>query len=576
MTNADVARVFSQIADLMEIKGDEGFRVAAYRRVARAVASTATDINTLAERGELESLEGVGKSSAEKIQELLTTGELSLRAELLQVVPESLLKLLQVPTLGPKKVSLLWRERGVTTMAELKTVIDEGRLEGLKGFGLRTIEQMLRGIEFLENSVGRTRLGEAWQIATRIRAAVLEMKGVKRVARAGSLRRGCETVGDVCLLCVADRAEPVIQQFTQLPDVVRVLSTDRGVGTVLVEVYPGHLLRVELRIVPERSFGAAWQFYTGSREHNRHLQEMAARRGVVLNERGLLSGYKVLAAHTEEEIYAALSVPWIPPELRENRGEFSITEVPSDLIAIEHIRGDLHMHTTASDGRNTIEEMVAAAKERGYQYICITEHSQSSAIADGLTVERLRKHIRDVRSVARKTPGFTVWVGTEVDILSSGKLDYPDEVLQDLDFVIASIHTGLGHDLENNTRRVLSAIRNPFVNCIGHPTGRLINERDAIPLDMEAVCAEAARTGTALEINGNFYRLDLNDQHARLARDLGATVSINTDAHSAEQLEQMYFGVLTARRAWLRDHDVLNARSAREVATFVARKRPQM
>jgi DNA polymerase (family X) len=576
MTNTDVARAFNEIANLMEIKGEDTFRVSAYRRVARAVATLGTDINKVAEQQELETLEGVGASSAARINELLQTGHLALRAELLAEVPETLLKLLDVPTLGPKKVAQLWRERDVTSLDTLKAAVQEGRLDGLRGFGAKSLEHILRGIAFLEQSAGRTRLGDAWQVATRIRSALMEMKGVRRVARAGSLRRGCELVGNVDLICVADKAEQIIRRFTQLSGVVSVVSAEATKGSILVEIYPGHNLQVDLHVVPEKSFGAAWQYFTGSKTHNNRLRELAARRGCTLNEYGLTAGYRVLASRTEEEIYKELCIPWMPPELREDRGEFSISEVPDDLLAIEHIRGDLHMHTTESDGRNSLEEMVAAAKSRGYEYVCITEHSQSSAIANGLSIERLRAHIRTIRALARQHPRFTIWIGAEVDILSSAKLDYPDSVLAELDFVIGSIHTGLGHDIRANTRRTLAAIRSPYINCIGHPTGRLLNERDAMPLDIEAICAEAARTGTALELNANAYRLDLSDHNTRVARDLGATVAINTDAHSVDQFEQMHLGVLTARRAWLRDHDVLNTRTAREVATFVARKRPNM
>jgi DNA polymerase (family 10) len=296
------------------------------------------------------------------------------------------------------------------------------------------------------------------------------------------------------------------------------------------------------------------------------------KRGGSLNEYGLTEAKKVIASRTEEEIYAALDLPWIPPELREDRGEFEPGAVPDDLLKLEHIRGDLHMHTYASDGRNTIEEMAAAAKARGYKYICITDHSPASAIANGLKPARLRAHIKDVRAAAEKVKGLTVWIGTEVDIHADGTLDYPDELLAELDFVTASIHAGMGSDMAANTRRTLAAMSNPHVHCIGHPTGRLINERDAMPLDMEAIAREAAATARRWR-STELYRLDLKDQHARLARDLGATILINTDAHATDQLEQMEFGVITARRAGLRKGDVLNTRPAKEVQAFAAKKR---
>ncbi len=576
MTNAEVAHVFNEIAVLLELQGEEGHRVTAYRRVARSINDHPTDIKDLARAGKLTDLADVGQSSAAKVIELLQTGRISLRQRLLASVPESLLRLLAVPTLGPRKVSVLWKELGVESLTDLKEAIWNGKLESLPGFGPKTIRQIQRGIDFLERTAGRTRLGMAWVIATHLGGSVLAMKGVQRAEFAGSLRRGCETVRDLDLLCVADDGPRIVQQFSQLDHVTRVLSTDKTKGSVLVEYLPWGGCQVDLRVVPPDSFGAAWLFHTGSKAHTLALRDRAAQRGWRLSEHGLFEGDTPIASFLEEEIYDALDLPWIPPELRENRGEFDLTEIPRDLLTIAHMRGDLHMHTTASDGRRTAEQMVAAAKERGYEYVCITEHSQSSHIANGLIVPRLQQHIEDIRALNRHTKDMTVMIGAEVDILADGQLDYPDDVLAELDFVIASVHAGLGRDKEKNTRRTLAAIRNPYVNCIAHPTGRRINEREAMPVDVEAVCREAARTGTALEINANNYRLDLKETHARLARDMGVTLTINTDAHDVDQLEQIRFGVLTARRGWIRRDDVLNTRSVRGVREFVAAKRHAM
>jgi DNA polymerase (family 10) len=573
MTNADVARVFTEIADLLEIKGEDPFRINSYRRVARTVGDLAVDINDLAARGELASLAGVGKGSAEKIQQLLQTGRLARHEELLAQVPQTLLQLLRIPSVGPKKVALLWKERGIQSLDDLKAAIAAGQLDGLKGIGAKTVEQIQHGIEFLEGGEGRTRLGDAWEVVPRICDALRAAQGVERVEPAGSLRRGRETIGDVDLLCIANDGAAVIRKFTALPGVTSVLGAGGTKGSVLIEAHPGLTIQVDLRVVPAESFGAAWQYFTGSKEHNIRLRERAQKRGWSLNEYGLTEGERIVASRTEEEIYAALGLPWIPPELREDRGELDLKEVPEDLLKQADIRGDLHMHTVASDGRNTIEEMAAAARGLGYKYICITEHSPSSVIANGLSAQRLRQHIKKVQAAAQRIKGLTVWVGTEVDIHADGTLDYPDDLLAELDFVTASIHSGMGRDLEANTRRTLAAMKNPHVHCIGHPTGRLIKEREAMPLDMDAVVQEAARTGTALEINAHYYRLDLKDQHARLAREHGATIAICTDAHAIDQLEQMRFGVITARRGWLRKGDVLNTRPAREVAAFVAAKR---
>ena len=573
MTNADVARVFAEIADLLEIKGADAFRINSYRRVARTVGDLATDINGVAARGELESLPGVGKASAKKIQELLDTGALGLRAKLSREVPDSLLELRGIPSVGPKKIAVLWRERGITSLEGLKAAIDAGQLAGLKGFGEKSIRQMRQGIEFLERSAGRFRLGDALMIATQVRTAMLGMKGVHRVEQAGSLRRGRETVGDLDLLCTADDPERTIKRFTELPGVTQVLAAGQTKGSVLFESPQRRPIQIDLRIVPEESFGAAWQYFTGSKEHNVHLRELAGKRGWSLNEYGLTEGEKVIASRSEWEIYAALELPCFPPELREDRGEFDLAEIPEDLLTLGHIRGDLHLHTPDSDGVHTIEELITAAHDRGYEYICITDHSRSSTIAGGLSPERLERQIDQVRRIAKRTKDVAVWAGSEVDILADGSLDFPDELLARLDFVIAAIHSGMGKDTESNTRRTLAAIRNPHVNLIAHPTGRLINEREAMSLDMEAICKEAAKTGTALEINANYYRLDLKDQHARLAREVGATVCINTDAHATDQLGLMHFGVLTARRAGLCRADVLNTRSARRIVRFVRAKR---
>lgn len=574
MTNADVARVFEEIADLMEIAGEDGFRVSSYRRVARTVGDLGEQIVEIASRGGLEKLPGIGKSSAEKIVELLKTGKVSLRESLMEQVPPSLLEILRIPGLGPKKAAVLWREVGVDSLESLKGAIDAGKLKGVKGFADRTIASIREGIDFVARSAGRTRLGEATQLAELLRKAIARFDGVERVESAGSLRRGADSVGDLDLLCIAPNGPRVIEQFTTLPGVARVLVCGETKGSIIAHLDAAHTIQIDLRVVPAESFGAAWQYFTGSKQHNVRLREMANQRGWTLNEYALAEEKtgKVIASKTEEEIYAAFGMAWIPPELREDRGEFDAPP-PKDLLALGDIRGDLHMHTTASDGLNTIDEMVAAARQRGYSYVCITDHSQSSVIANGLKPDRLREHIAAVRAVAAKSKGITVWVGSEVDILADGRLDYPDDLLAQLDWVVASIHAGQSKDIARNTERTLAAIRNPYVCCIGHPTGRLINERDAMPLDIEAIASEAARTGTALEINASAGRLDLRDQHARLARDRGAMICIDCDAHAVGELDQMPLGVATARRAWLRKQEVLNTRSAKDVAAFVAAKR---
>lgn len=573
LSNAEVAHRFEEVADLMEIRGDDAFRVNAYRRVARTLDDLATDVNVVAARGELAGLPGVGKASAEKIVELLRSGELELRSELVREVPEALLRLREIPGLGPKKIAMLWKERGVDSLDALQQALAENRLAGLKGFGDKSIESIRRGLQFLASTTGRTRLGIAAELAEALKQHLRQLSQVERIEQAGSLRRGAETVGDIDLLCVSSDGAGVIQALTEHPGVTQVLGAGTTKGSVLLQYAPQRTIQVDLRVLPAESFGAAWQYFTGSKAHNVRLRERAQKMGLSLNEYGLQREGRPVAGATEEAIYAALGLPCFPPELREDRGEFDLKESPADLLKLEDIRGEVHMHTTASDGRSSIEEMIAAARQRGYEYICITDHSRSSTIANGLTVERLRVHMAEVRSVARKTRGITVWVGAEVDILGDGQLDYPDEVLAEMDFVVASVHAGMSQDMAHNTQRTLSAIRSPYVNLIAHPTGRMINKRDAMPLDLAQVCAEAARTGTALEINASNFRLDLKDQHARYAVENGVTLCINCDAHHTEQFSQMGFGVITARRGWVRKEQVLNTREAAEVRRFVEQKR---
>lgn len=575
MTNADVVRVFSEIADLLEISGETGFRIVSYRRVARTVGDLVADIREIAERGELDKLPGVGKSSADKIRELIETGKVKVREDLAKKVPVSTLELLNIPNMGPKKVALLWKECGVVSLASLKQAIDAGKLDGLKGFGDKSIAKIREGIDFLSRISGRTRIGQAWPLAERFREAVGRIKGVERVEHAGSLRRGRETVGDLDLLCIAKDGPSVIKQFTQLPGVARIQVAGDTKGSIVTDGEDGPVIQIDLRVVPREAFGAAWQYFTGSKEHNVRLREMAVRRGWSLNEYSLSEGERVIASATEEEINAALGLPWIPPEMREDRGEFELKETPT-LVTVDDIRGDLHMHTKASDGAVSIEEMAKAAKARGYEYICITDHSASSTIANGLDPKRLAEHIKAIRKVNKRIKGIEVWAGAEVDIMGDGSMDYDDETMAQLDWVVASNHYHMSDDLAANTQRAVAAIRNPYVCVLAHPTGRIINRRDAMPLDIEQIAAAAVETGTALEINSAFQRLDLRDQHARLCAERGAVISINCDAHRPEGFEQLRFGVMTARRAWLTAAQVLNTWPAQKVREFVAAKRERL
>ncbi|MCA9245041.1 MAG: DNA polymerase/3'-5' exonuclease PolX [Phycisphaerales bacterium] len=573
MTNAELSRIFNEVADMLEIEGTDFFRVNAYRRVARTIDDLPSEIADHP-RDRLEELPNVGKSQAAKIHELLETGRLEQREKLAREVPEGLLRILEIPGTGPKRVRQLWKELDITSIESLKSAIEDGSVAELKGLGKKTADKMLEGIAFLERSSGRTRLSQAWPLAETLCAAIRKLPGVKRVEAAGSLRRGRETVHDVDLICVADNPPKIVEAFTKLSGASKVIAAGDTKGSALFAIGEDREIQVDLRVVEKDAFGAALLYFTGSKEHNVRLRGMAQKRGWTLNEYALTEEEtgRVVASKTEEDIYKAIGVPWIPPELREDRGELEWTETPTDLITVEDIRGELHAHTTASDGRHSIEQMLEAAKKRGYSYLCITDHSTSSVIANGLTPERMAEHAAAVRAAGKRAK-FDLWMGSEVDILPDGSIDYDDETLATLDWVIASAHVWPQASLEHNTERIIRAMRNPYVNAIGHPTGRLLGRREEAALDMDAICRVAAETGTALEINATGHRLDLSDRHTRLARERGCKIVINCDAHSIDGFEQMRYGVVTGRRAGLRKDEVVNTWPAKRVREFVAAKR---
>jgi len=572
MKNKDIASIFSTIADLLEIKGEQVFRINSYRRAARTIKDLTEDVADLAAAGTLDKLPGIGKSTVAKVEEYLTTGKVSLHEKLLKSMPPGLPALLSIPGMGPKKVALAWRELNVCNLADLKRVIASGELAQLKGMGAKSVEQIAAGISFAERSAGRTPLGLALPLAEELAGLLREVKGAGRVEIGGSLRRGCETIGDVDLLCESSDGQAVIRAFTRLPHVKRILASGKTKGSILVERRDGPEIQVDCRVVPARSFGAALQYFTGSKEHNVRLREMAIKKKWKLNEWGLFDGDRLIAGKHEASIYRKLGLPHMPPEQRENRGEF---EAPSlqPLVEIGDIRGDLHTHTTASDGTADAETMARAAAERGYEYLAITDHSKSSTVAKGLTVDRMWRQIEKIRKLNKRLDTLTVLVGCECDILSDGSLDYPDPVLAACDFVVASVHSGMRQDRKKITARVLRALENPYVCVLGHPTARLINRREPMDLDMGAVIAKAAETQTALELNASWQRLDLKDQHVRMAVEAGVKISINTDAHSVVQFDQMKFGIATARRGWVRPEDVINTMPLPNLRKWIARKR---
>ncbi len=574
MSNAELSGLFERIADLLDIRGESSFRVNGYRRAARTFKDLPRDAAAMLADGSLAEQPGIGKGTIEKVEQYVRTGKIDLHEELAASMPKGLPALLEIPGMGPKKVALLWRELGVDGVDALRVALQSGAAAKLKGFGEKSAKQILAGLSFAETAHERTPLGLAWPLAEAMLERIRGIPGVRQAEVAGSLRRGSETIGDIDILCEAPDGAAVVRAFVELPGVKRVLASGDTKGSVLVGRPGGGEMQVDLRVVPGASFGAALQYFTGSKEHNVRLRELAARRDWKLSEWGLFDGDdRMLAGADEAAIYQKLDLPLIPPELREDRGEFDAAGGLPDLVERSDIRGDFHMHTTASDGTVDVEEMVAAARRLHYEYIAVTDHSRSSAIANGLTIERMWRQIEKLRKLNESLHDLTVLVGCECDILADGRLDYPDSILAACDLVIASLHSSLRQPREQITARLLRAMENPYVTIVGHPTGRLINRREGGDLDMDAVIAAAARTGTALEINASWQRLDLNDRAARLARDAGVMLTIDTDAHAPVQLEQMGYGIKTARRGWVRASDVLNTRPLPSVRAWIARKR---
>ena len=580
MLSAELAKTFARIADLLEIDGAERFRVNSYRRASRTLKDTTEDIAALAAAGRLTELPGVGKGTAGRIEQFIDTGRIDVLTELEEKLPEGLPALLDIPGLGPKKVALMHGELGVAGIEDLKKAIDSGTLAGLPGLGPTSVKKFAEGITFLQSSSQRTPLGIALPIAEMLADKVRSLKGVQRVEIAGSLRRGKETVGDIDILCDAADGKAVIEEFVSLAEVKRVLAAGATKGSVTVELPRAGELQIDLRVVADESFGAAWQYFTGSKEHNVRLRELAVRRKWRLNEYGLFDGEKRLAGRREQDIYKKLDLPDIPPELREDRGEFEANAQPADLVTLADIRGDLHVHTLASDGRFSIEQMAQAARERGYKYIAVCDHSKSSVIANGLSIKRMEEHLEAIRSADGKFPGFTILAGCECDILGDGSMDYPDELLAKCDWVMASIHSGMswsgdrkGAGTMSPTERTIAAMENKYVSAIGHPTGRLIGRRPPMELDMAAVVESAARTGTILEINASWKRLDLKDLHIRQALDAGVLLTMATDSHHIEQYDQMRYGVMTARRGGATKDDLVNTLSPTALGRRIAVKR---
>lgn len=572
-TNRQLAQIFNRLADLLEIKGEVIYKVLAYRKAAESLAALGQDVMEVWRAGKLTEIPGVGQAIAEKIDELITTGRLELLEKVQQEIPPSLVELLQVPDLGPKRAALFWRQLGITNLAELEAAAKAGKLRTLPGMGAKSEARILAGLEALARRSDRIPLGTAWPFAQELLGYLRQVPGVAAAEVAGSLRRMRPTIGDIDLLAAAEDSLPLMQAFTSHPQVVRVVG--QGPAKASVEFENG--LRAQLWVHPPARYGTALQYATGSKDHNVRLRELALKRGLSLSDQAFLrsDGSELLCAY-EEEVYRTLGLPWIPPELREDRGEIqaALAGALPPLVAVEDIRAELHSHSTWSDGRLSIRQMAEAARARGRRVLAITDHSASLGVAGGLSVDEIQAQRAEIAAVqAEMGDSLLLLQGCEVEIRADGRLDFPDEVLAELDIVIAALHSSLRQPRETVTQRVLQALRNPHVDILAHPTGRMIPDREGADLDLEAVFSAAVEHGVALEINAHPIRLDLEDTLARWAIQKGALLSINTDAHSAEDLDMLPFGVAMARRGWVPPERVINTWESERLLAWLRQRK---
>jgi DNA polymerase (family 10) len=577
MTNSQIAKTFELIADLLEFQGANPFRVRAYRNAARTVGDFPEPLAAIVckDRARLQGIPGIGEDLAGKICTLVETSSLPMLEELKSQVPESVLALLRIPGVGPKKAAALSKQLGIQSLAELKAACEAGKVRVIKGFGEKTEQLILQGMAIAEQGPTRIYWAEANEVVQMLRGHLQKCPDIEQLEFAGSYRRGKETVGDIDVLVVAKNASAVMDCFAACPSIDQVLA--RGDTKMAIRLYTG--LQVDLRVVPAESFGAALQYFTGSKEHNVILRGRAKDKGLKINEYGVFrvkgEAETRIAGRTEEEVYGALKLPLFPPELREGRHEFEWAdrgELP-ELVTVDDIRGDLHMHTSATDGVATIEEMVAAARARGLSYIAITDHSQRVSMARGLDPKRLLAQWKEIDRIRANLPkGFTLLKGIECDILERGGLDLPDDVLAQADWVNASVHYGQKQPREQITERILGAIEHPCVSAIAHPTGRIIGRREAYQVDLDAVFAAAKKHGKLLELNANPARLDLHDMHCAAAKQHGIPIVISTDAHAPTELDVLRYGILQARRAGLTKADVANTRTWPQLKRLVGRR----
>lgn len=554
--NKEIAKLFYRIADALEIKGETGFKVVAYQKAARVLEDLTRDVAELLASGQLAEVPGIGKGMAEKIEEYLKTGKIKRYEEVMKDVPEGLLQLLEISGLGGKTIHLMHKELKVKNLDDLKRVIEDGSLEKLYGMGKKKVENIKKGIELFEHAQERMPIYEALTIAEEVIDYLKEAPGIRQISTAGSLRRMKETVGDIDILAAGKDGRRIIEYFVKHPKTIKILAEGDTKGSILLETELGER-QVDLRIVEEDSYGAALQYFTGSKAHNIKLRGLARDKGLKISEYGVFQGEKKIAGKTEQEVYGVFGLPVIPPEMREDRGEIELAlegHLP-ELIESKDIRGDLHIHSNWSDGVMTLEEIAEYGKKLGYQYIAICDHSQAAKYAHGLSPDRLREQIKEIDRINSQLKDFRLLKGVEVDILADGSIDLPDELLEKLEVVVASIHSGFK---KNVSERITAAIKHPLVDIIGHPTGRLISGREGYDVNIDKVIEAAAEYGKILELNAYYDRLDLDEFNLKKAKEKGVLITIGTDTHYAHGFGMMRFGVGIARRAWLSKKDVIN------------------
>lgn len=556
MENSRVAEIFKNIARILEIKGDNPFRIRAYEKAAQNITGLTRDIQELVGEDKLQDIPGIGRDLADKIKEVVNTGRLKAYDDLKKTIPEGLLDLLNIPSIGPKTAKLLYEKLRIKNIQELEEAIRENKLQGIFGIKEKTIENILKGIELLKRGGERMPLAQAIQVADEFVGALKKLPEVKKLSCAGSLCRQKETVRDIDILVISDKPDEVMDTFTKLSPVKEILAK----GQTKSSVRTRDDVQIDCRVVEEKSFGAALLYFTGSKNFNIKLRQIAIKEGLKINEYGVFRNDKFVGGRTEEEIFKILDMAYIEPELREDTGEIELAQrfrLPA-LIELEDIKGDLHIHSKWSDGANTIEELVEAYQRKGYSYVAVTDHSQSLKVAGGLSYAELKKKRQEIDRINKNLKGFRVLYGTEVDIDSAGNLDYKDEALREFDVVVAAIHTGFKQSKAQLTKRLIKACTNKYTHIIAHPTGRLRGVRDAYNLDFDQILKVSKETNTHPEINAFPQRLDLNDLNCRRAKEMGVKLAMGTDAHTTDQIETMNLGVSVARRGWLSRDDVIN------------------